>query len=172
MPNPWIAGIDDIFDIATPLGMVAEAEGYVLSFPPALIIARYLTGNFSSITIPTNLQDWPLYVGYMPDDTRRNAGAVYDTVGLLDGRIMRTGEVIEHPGIQIKVRSLGYETGYQKAREVVVYLDALINELVTIQQKNFMIKNASRSSMIASLGLDEKNNHNFTVNYTTTIKEV
>jgi hypothetical protein len=51
-------------------------------------------------TLPTSNQSWPLFVASLPISIVA-AACVYNTTGILDGRLMRSGTVIEHPGIQI-----------------------------------------------------------------------
>ena len=174
MPAVWIPGIDDIFDIARPFGISSEVESEILTYSPAAVIAYYLINTLSNVEEPNASPTWPLYISSLPDGSNieNNAGCVYDTTGLLDGRIMRTGEVIEHHGIQIKIRAIAYQTGWQKIRETVAYLQKLLNEALSMGGSHFVILNMSRVSPIACIGTDEKRRFLFTVNFLATIREL
>jgi hypothetical protein len=93
---------------------------------------------------------------------------------LLDGRLMGTGEVIEHYGIQLKIRSSDYLTGWQKIRQLVLYLRAINNNHVVIGDTTFVLHNLSQTTSIVCLGneAESKRRFLFTVNYVCTIKQV
>lgn len=121
--------------------------------------------------------EWRVHISREPTEPDRVI-TVYDTVGILDGRFQETGEVQEHYGIQIRVRSNDYDTGHRKIQAIADYFDeTLYNASVTVLDKNgtnaqaWTINSASRSGGIAYLGIDEENQSRylFTVNYTITL---
>lgn len=114
---------------------------------------------------------WPIYVALMPDAPDQ-AICVYDTAGALDGRIMRTGEQIEHQGIQVRVRGLVYANVYNKTREIVLGVDAAHRAAVAYSAgEDYTVVNISRTGAPIPLGLseDDKRRYNFTINAITTI---
>ncbi len=116
---------------------------------------------------------WVIYVGFLPDEID-NAICVYDTAGTLDGRIMSTGEQIEHFGIQIRVRGISYPDTRKKIEDVALFIAAQIRTLVTIDSNDvYLVHNISQRGGILSIGVEltDRKRHNFTVNAITTIKK-
>ena len=95
---------------------VIETTDEMLSTSPAFIISSYLIDEAALMTLPSADGVWPLYVSSMPD-MKKDCGAIYDTAGVGDGRLM-IGNVVEHQGIQIKVRSVDYQDGWEKINEI------------------------------------------------------
>jgi hypothetical protein len=120
----------------------------------------------------SDLRFFPCFVAYMPDDPD-NLMVVYDTTGELDGRIMSTGEVVEHPGIQIMVRAKDYPTGYEKCLQICKAFEEVKNLPVAISSmETYVVSSITRRSGIISLGIDEndrKRRHYFSINFITTI---
>ncbi len=119
---------------------------------------------------------WPIFVGFLNDEDQNipaNALCVYDTSGKLDGRIMQTGEQVEHPGIQIRIRSLEYPVGFEKAKNITLALDAVRHVLVTVGADLYLIQNVSRAGAIIPLGVEstEQRRFHFTVNAMLTLTE-
>ena len=111
-----------------------------------LIVAQGL------MTLPTAAGTWPVYRENLPDGPgiANNVGCVFDTPGTKDGRYMRTGKVVEHYGVQLRIES-DDGTGWAKANDVAVALDALTNEVVGA----YTVNNISRSGPVISLGKKE-----------------
>jgi hypothetical protein len=144
---------------------------------PAYILATYITDNaIASMTDPEDADTWPLYVSYMPDSpgSKNNAAAFYDTSGDKDGRLIRDGEVIQHYGIQLMVRSVTHVVGWAKTEEIASALDVLSNVTVTVGVYEYQFYNFTRTSPVISLGVEEgtKNRRLFTMNFIITIKRI
>jgi hypothetical protein len=120
----------------------------------------------------SNIGSFPCFVAYMPDEPD-NLMVVYDTTGELDGRIMSTGEVVEHPGIQVAVRAKDYPTGYDKSLQICKAFEEVKNFPVAISSTEaYVVSNITRRSGIISLGIDEndrKRRHYFSINFIMTI---
>lgn len=105
------------------------------------------------------------------DDTT----AVFDTAGRLDGRLMETGEVIEHGGIQIQVRGKDYLSTYERAKTIALFLDAVKKETVAIgSDEAYTLWNVSRTGAIIPVGIetvDDRRRHLFTLNYVLTVSQ-
>src|SRR5687768_5759044 len=95
--------------------------------PAARIIRRLLI----TLNHGTEAGAWPIYAANLPASPD-SAIAVYDTAGLLQGRIMRTGEQIKKPGIQIRVRGIEYLPTFTKVQEIADALDTMLGTTVTI----------------------------------------
>lgn len=147
-----------------------------LQASPASIMRAYLIENdIGDITDPSDKGDWPLYISHLPDSrsVKTNAGAIYDTTGTSDLRSM-TGQGYMHPGIQIRIRSRDYETGYTKIEDIANALDKVSFSTITIGSLEYRIQNVSRSSPIVSLGVESGTTRrfHFTVNFLLTIREI
>ena len=150
-----------------------------LRISPAHILSRYIIDDIALASDPSDSDDWPMYISSLPDGPQVNTdcAVVYDTSGIKDGRYM-SGEVIIHPGIQIRVRSRNYDTAYNKIEEIALALDAIQNNLIIIGAYEYKILNASRTTPIICIGVDDnsstKRRSNFTSNFllTLTLREI
>lgn len=143
---------------------------------PAFILASYIRSEgIGSLTDPGDDNDWPLYVSYMPDSlsVKNDCGTLYDTSGFKDGRLM-SSKVIEHYGIQLRIRSRTANDGWSKAEEVSVILDTVSNDTIVIGANEYLIYNIKRMGPVISLGVEEgtKNRKLFTVNFLVTLKRI
>ena len=157
----------------TPLARTVSGTS-VLQTSPANIIANYIISTLATMTDPSDgSDDWPLYTSHLPDktDVETNCGAIFDTTGVNDIRQMN-GAVPQHPGIQLRVRSKDYNTGYAKIENVANALDEVANASLEINALEFEIQNVSRTSGIISLGTDEKRRFHFTINFILTLREL
>ena len=168
--------------------MISAITGGVFSFvrvfsvsatlltTPAYILASYIIEeNIGSMTDPADSGDWPLYISYMPDgfDIETDCGSIYDTSGIKDGRLM-IGPVIEHYGIQLKIRSDVHITGWSKAEAIASALDGVVDDLIEINSVEYRIYNIKRTGPVISLGMElgTKGRRLFTVNFLVTLKRV
>lgn len=95
-------------------------------------------------------------VGSMPDDGTQCI-CVYDTSGYIDGRLLRTGETVEHLGVQIRTRSSDYPTGWGMANGLALVMDGIFKATVIVGGNSYVIESASRTSAILHIGQEEKN---------------
>lgn len=122
--------------MASPATILAEA-----------LIQSGLVSRPSSAAAPI----WPVFVSHMPD-TPDNAVCVYDTSGNRDGRIMRTGENIDKPGWQIRVRATGYPLAYNKILSLSRYVGTVRNLGVVINGETYTIYSVTKTGTPLSLG--------------------
>ena len=117
---------------------------------------------------------WPVFISFLPD-LPHVILVVYDTAGTEDGRIM-DGEKIEHPGIQVSVRSPLYLDGWRKARAIAdAFDDQLRTDVVIDSDGTYRIQNISRQGNILPVGVDEEDGqrrHYFTINAVVTFAEL
>ena len=142
----------------------------LLVHSPAEII-RNLLVNLGAGTLPSAGGVWPISTDQRLD-APDNVMTINDTDGKRDGRVMPTGEVVEHPGIQIEVRSGTRGVGFTKTKAVATLLDEEVyNETVTINGTTYNITNVSRSGGVLSIGKETPTSKRvlFTVNATVTI---
>jgi len=140
---------------AVPVHLVIDLlESYdVVGDSPAAIIASYLTG-VALMTVPSAGEDWPLYISYLRDEqgVKDNAGAIYNTSPVKDGRRMVAGTVLQHYGIQIIIRALIEETGWTKCNILANQLDSVVNVDVIKDGSTYRLHNVSRVGGINVLG--------------------
>lgn len=117
---------------------------------------------------------WPVWNAIsqpLPD----HAIICYDTAGKTDGRLQSTGERIVHPGVQIRVRGSNYPNTWNKAIAISRKMSEVHRSLVVIAtDRAYLVINVSQQGDIQPLGLvqeGDRNNHNFTINFITTIEE-
>ena len=116
---------------------------------------------------------WPVYYSGEPD-TPDNLIVVYDVPSIKSGRFQYNGEVQEHHGLLIKVRSTNHATGYAKARAIAIALDENVNLAgITINSNVYKVYAVSRTSDVISLGKDHNtNNLNlFTIDVVASIRQ-
>lgn len=141
---------------------------------PSKIIQSWLIQNTLAGDPLDSAPTWPCYMVSLPEGTGvpSDAVCVYDTTPVPDGRLLRTGEQIVHPGIQIKVRSQSYQAGWDKAQAIAETLDAATRAQVSVDSVLHTMVAASRISGPVSLGVDPssiKRTFSFTLNYRITL---
>ena len=169
--NIEIAVTEDSTATSETSGRVRVGSNKLL-LTTAAVIADYIINDAAKMTSPNVSGDWPLYISSMPDgnDVPDNCGAIYDTTDLKDGRQMN-GPVIRHYGIQLRIRSTDYQTGWIKIEDISSDLDILSSEY-TVSSIVYTIQNVSRTSPIVALGMEPGTTRrfHFTMNYLVTIK--
>lgn len=165
---------------AVPVHLIIDLlESYmetsVLTDTPAAVIANYLTGA-ALMTVPSAAGDWPLYIESLPDGPgiENNAGAIYNTTPMKDGRYMGDGGVIQHYGVQITIRATTAEIGWDKCNILAEQLDSIHNEETILTGTTYEIHNVSRVGGINSLGNEPgtKRRKIFTMNFLTSITKL
>ena len=145
-----------------------------LSDTPAVIIATHLR-TLGTMSIPSALTTWPLYVSNLPEGNmvERNAGVVFDTSPIKDGRLM-TGTVVEHPSITFHIRSTTQDLGWDKINQVALALDAIRKTLITVGSNSYEVRNVTRLGGINSLGQlpGTTREYLYTLNLILSLKEV
>jgi len=161
-----------LFDFERDL---TAAENIALGRSIASILAAYIINSLSLMTNPSDGDNWPLYISSMPDgdDVEVNCGSIYDTVGILDGKLSN-GEVIQHPGIQLRIRSDNYEIGFAKIEAIALALDDVSWDTVEVNAIAYLLQNISRTTSIVPLGSERgtKRRFIFTTNFLVTIRKI
>ena len=146
--------------------------GDKLLISPASILAAYIISK-ETMSNPADNSDWPLYVSYLPDGVNDNAGAIYNTQGIKDGRLME-GQVIEHYGLQIKIRSDIHNTAWDKIEDISNDLDLINREEITVDFIDYLIHSVDRIGSIITLGTEPgtKKRQLFTLNFLVTLYRI
>lgn len=122
-------------------------------------------------SIGTDSGDWSTYENLLPDGVGVpvNAIALMDNAGTDDGRTS-DGNRIEHPGIQVLVRSTDYDEGYSKLRAIGNLFDTLSYSSVTVASTNYVVEAITRTGNLLTLGEEEDSqNQLFSLNARVTI---
>lgn len=157
--------------------MIDLVESYISSDTyadtPAAILREYLILQ-GLVTLPSVAGNWPMYVSSMPDgdNVDDNAGAAYNTTPIKDGRLM-AGAVIQHYGVQIKIRAVDETTGWNKCSAIAAEFDRVHNASVVHNGTTYLLENISQTTGINSLGTEPgtKRRELFTMNYIVTLKQ-
>ncbi len=172
-----ILGSNNIIAVATYGVFTSKLTGTgsnQLAASPAYILAQYIADVLGLMGETTD-DIWPLYVNHLPDspNVEDNCGAIYDTTGVKDGRLME-GPVPQHFGIQLKIRSLGNQAGYVKIEDIAVAMDEVVRVELSLSSGDYVIQNVSRTSPVVPLGIEggTKRRFLFTINFLVTMRKV
>lgn len=139
---------------------------------PASHVLRHWLVVKGHINLPvgTPPPEWSSFLSSMAD-APDNAAALYDTPGLKDGRLHKTGENIIHHGVQIKIRSATYIKGWRKIYDIAQAFETLKNEQLLLEDTNYKIQAVSQAGTILALGVEEgtKRRDLFTLNVIVTL---
>lgn len=125
----------------------------VLAHSPAHVLSQVLI-DLGQASDPDDGASWPVYVNGEPTSPD-NCVTVYDTEGEYHGRVGIDGEIQEHYGFQIRVRSSRADDGYQKAGLIRRALAESVDHLyVLVESDNYLVYNAAKLRGIFSLGTD------------------
>lgn len=117
------------------------------------VIAQVLVD--SGITNVYNSAIWPTFVGDEPDSPDQVV-TVYNTTPVKNGRVMNSGEVLLHWGIQIRVRSLTPKPGFVKLHAICDYLDGLAHKYVSMpDDSEYDIHAMSNQNGVLDLGKEQ-----------------
>ena len=118
---------------------------------PAQVIQNYLIDEGLAFD-PADEVDWAIYHGHRPPSPD-NCVTLYDVAGTIDGRVMVGGEVQEHAGIQIAVRSDNVADAYLKCKNILINFDSEVNRtLVVIGSITYRIQSISRTTDVINAG--------------------
>lgn len=163
--------------------VIAEVDG-IVSYPSAAVrflvfaqdedatpamVVRELLVTAEYFTLPSEKEDWPLFVTFLPDgdEVPTDCGAVYDTTGVRDARILDTGENLFRFGFQVRLRGSDYTALWKRAEAVSDFLASVQNVDVQMGAKWWTVQDVSITTPPISLGLEpgvKKRRHLFTVN--------
>lgn len=128
----------------------------ILEHSPADII-RYLLVAHGIGELPSGtgvMDDWSIFCDVEPDRPD-NCITIYNTQGRKHARMQLSGRVVEHYGIQIRVRSRNPKLGYNMAQQIAAELDENVyQERVTIGTAIYCVHSFDRSGNIVAIPKD------------------
>lgn len=133
-------------------------------------IVRELLIDQLLATDPVDGDDWPAYCQREPN-TPDSLMTLYPTDSDQFGKIQITGRDWEEYGLQILIRSKGYDTGYAKAAAIADALKSLRRVTITIGVNEYLIHAFRKITAILPLGTDTPNSklYRFSMNYQVSI---
>lgn len=139
--------------------------------PPSVIIRQILINE----GLLSTSGDWTVYNAFLPDKPQKSA-CIYDEDGKQDGRLMATGERIDHPAVQVRVRCQAYMEGWEKANLIAEKLDQINRlEIAVPDDGTYLLQSVSRTGTVISAGMEtigDERRFNFTVNANLTITKL
>lgn len=137
-------------------------------YSPADILRKWLVDS----GLGAEEEPWRAFVSFLPDEPY-DALCVYDTASKLDGRLLGTGEQIEHPGVMVWVRGPIFPEAWEKVRAIAIAMDAVRNVTVSMDaDTSYMIHNVSRTGSVKPLGVEEEGSrrrYDFSINAVLTL---
>jgi len=147
-----------------------------MSDAPSKIIRQFLIDQDIIHDITASGEGvWKSFMAYFPE-LPDDAVCLYDTSGRFDGRMMRGGEKIEHPGLMVMVRGVSYERAWSKAKAIEAAFDSAHRVRVAIPDGvDYVVQNISRTAPLMSLGVETdgpkgRQRYLFTVNAVLTVR--
>ncbi len=117
-------------------------------------ILRYYVISQNLATLPDTSGLWPGYANFLPDEGY-NAILFTDTTARNDGRDIRSGQVINHPGVQMLFRGKTQPLAYNKGKEVQDLIDTIYRQIVTIDSTDYKIDSVTRNGTLIPLSMEE-----------------
>lgn len=148
-----------------------------ISNSPSEIIAQLVVKGLHG-TDATAGNSWPVYISNEPENPD-SLIVVTDAVGVKQGRFQIGGQFQEHYGVQVLVRSIEHQIGWQKAEDIAVSFDEdTLNTSVSLEAITgtetitYTIASISRSPIL-SLGMDrDSNRHFFSLNIRVALRQL
>jgi hypothetical protein len=126
-----------------------------MSYSAARWLQKYLIDQGIAANPDTApLGNWPIYLDGMPDGAGvpNDCLAIFDTVGRKDGRYMRSGQTVIHPGVMVHVRAVDRDDAYSKIDAVLNKFDGLLRAQIIIGSDSTVIQSVSIRGNPMSLG--------------------
>lgn len=131
-----------------------------LSHMPSDIILQLLVDKGDG-TLPSANGIWPVFSTREPDKPD-SIITIYDTTSKLEGRDHTSGEMVEHYGIQFRIRAADPNDGWRKANAIKTTIDTnTLRTVVSIADttgtatSSYRIQAITRTSGILSLGKEQ-----------------
>jgi hypothetical protein len=99
-------------------------------------------------------EDWPIGAG-SEADSPDNYLTVKETVGIMEGRDMTSGDMNGHYGVQIRIRAEDRPTARSKADAIVNCLNRQVNRTsVTVGTNNYLVEAITLAGNPIALGTE------------------
>lgn len=127
--------------------------------------------SLGTLPVPGVAADWRVYRQALTNDNR-NAIFIFGTTPEQDGRLM-SGQVIEHPGIQIRIRGMTDEDAEVKGMAIESALAGVKHLTVPVGGNNYLVESFKKTSGLTFIFQEEVGNRrHYTINGTITVREI
>lgn len=153
--------------------LTEDSSGDNTDHSPADIV-RWLLISQGKGTDPEDGLAWPIFTNN-EHSTPDNCITTYDTSGILDGRIQSSGEMTEHFGFQIRVRSQSHNVGWRKINDLKTQIDQGIKlDTIVINSSSYLVESITRSGGILALGKESPTSQRlvFTLNAIVALRQL
>lgn len=143
-----------------------------LTHSPAHVVRQLLIDL--ALGVATDGEPWVVKASAEPD-VPDEVITVFDTAGQSDGRVMVDGELQEHQGIQVRIRSKDHPTGWARADRVQSELARNVyDRTVHVGSEAYLVHSLNQIGPILALGKDSPNSKRslFTVNMVVSLKQL
>ena len=121
------------------------------------LLADVIAQHFIDQGLGTALTDdssWPVSVDSQPD-MPDSAITVYNVAGRLQGRIQKTGQTLEHPGISIRVRARRHSVAVAKGKDIFDAIDGMNRTIVYVDGVGYRVESLSNTTSMLSIGVEK-----------------
>ncbi len=126
----------------------------ILTHSPADIIRYLLIAKGLGVLPPGTNANWPIYSSNTPDLPDRIV-SILDMGGAQHGRVHTDGEMQEHEGFIVIVRSLTHQEGYPKARAIAIAMDEdVYDDYVVIDGVTYLVHAVMRTGDVTTGGTE------------------
>ena len=141
--------------------------GTQLDHSPAEVVRQLLIDL--SLGEDSQSSDWSVFVGVQPDSPD-NCITVYDTTGILDGKVQFTGDTLEQHGVQIKIRARTVPLGRARSNLIGKKLDQDVQRTeVTVDSDDYLVHGVQRGNILHLGHEPESRNRGWSINCTCNI---
>ena len=93
---------------------------------------------------------------------------------MLDGRLFTSGDMVQHYGISFAVRSIDYETGWQKCLSILNLLMQTAQSDISLGANDYTIESFTATSGIVYHGVEggTKRRYLFELTFNVTMKQI
>lgn len=156
-----------------PGGLVTPTDDLLLHSPADIL--RTALVALGQGTEPSSHGAWPLFATGEPSSPD-NAVTVFDTQGGSDGRAMGSGELFQHWGVQVRVRSVDHATGWHKTGAIRYALSTGCYQqgVVMTDSTTYLIHAVTNIGEVVALGKEVPSSKRnlFTLNAKVSVKRV
>lgn len=119
-------------------------------------IVRQLLVDLAQCIMPAakSTTDWQASINVEPV-APDNVVTLYNTGAVEDSGINFDGTRVEHPTLQVRLRSTVDTVGYPKARIICIALDSVYRRVVTVNSVDYLVQRMKRTTDVIALGYDE-----------------
>lgn len=119
--------------------------------------------------------EWPVFQSFLPSGKGADADVlgVMEVPGFVDGRLMKSGETIYHPGLRIVARGRNHDVTRTKLITIGVAMETLHNYLVNLGGVSYSILTMTQTTSVMYAGIEDTETrlHQFAADFLMSVKK-